>query len=105
MKVLHIVHSGLGGASSVVFSILKENKKNPFFKHNILFTGTTLFKDYKNKTKKFSSTSYFIKTKRFLPWVQWINIFINLCKNKPDIILLHNFQHIPVLFYKLLFKK
>lgn len=105
MKALHILHSGLGGSSSVVFSILKENNLNHFCKQYVLFTGHTLFKDYKNKTKKLSCQSYFIKTKKFLPWLQWLNIFIKLCRIKPDIILLHNFQHIPVLFYKLLFKK
>ena len=52
MKALHILYSGLGGSSSVVFSLLKENKKNHLIKQDILFTGTYLFPEYKKKNKK-----------------------------------------------------
>ena len=52
MKALHILYSGLGGSSSVVFSLLKENKKNHLIKQDILFTGTYLFSEYKKKIKK-----------------------------------------------------
>ena len=40
MKTLHVLYSGLGGASSVVFSLLKENKKK-ILKNNdkIILTG------------------------------------------------------------------
>jgi glycosyltransferase involved in cell wall biosynthesis len=105
MKILHILHSGLGGSASVVFSLLKENDQKSFNQHSTLFTGDSLFKNYKKKSKKLLSPSYFIKTKKYLPWLQWLNVFIKLCRIKPDLIILHNFQHIPVLFYKLLFKK
>ena len=105
MKALHILYSGLGGSSSVVFSLLKENKKNFLINQDILFTGSYLFSDYKNKTKKTKNNYFYIKTKKFFSWLYWFKIFLFLCKKKPDLIFLHNFQFIPTLFYKLIFRK
>ena len=64
MKLLHIVHLGLGGSASVVFSLLNESKKNIFIiEQNILFTGGHLIKDYKRKFNNSLNNTSFIKTK------------------------------------------
>ena len=105
MKVLHILYSGLGGSSSVVFSLLKENKKNFLIKQNILFTGNYLFKDYKYKTKNTNNNYFYIKTKKFFSWLSWFKTYFFLCREKPDLIFLHNFQFVPLLFYKFFFSK
>ena len=104
MKALHILYSGLGGSSSVVFSLLKENKKNHLIKQDILFTGTYLFSEYKKKIKK-KNNYFFIKTIKFLSWLSWFKVFLFLFNNKPDLIFLHNFQFVPTLIYKIIFKK
>ena len=105
MKTLHVLYSGLGGASSVVFSLLKENKKKILKNNDILFTGNYLFKGYKDRAKKTNNNYFFIKTRKLLPWLYWFKIFLFLCKKKPDLIFLHNFQFVPVLLYKLIFWK
>ena len=105
MKTLHILYSGLGGASSVVFSLLKENQKKSEIKQKILFTGSYLFKDHKDKVNNISNIFFYIKTKNFFPWFYWFKVFLFLCKEKPDIIFLHNFQIIATIFYKIIFKK
>jgi glycosyltransferase involved in cell wall biosynthesis len=105
MKALHILYSGLGGSSSVVFSLLNENKKEFMIRQNVLFTGSYLFKGYGNKIKNLDSNYFFIKTKKFFSWFYWFKVFLFLCKDKPDLIFLHNFQFIPSLFYKIIFKK
>ena len=104
MKALHILYSGLGGSSSVVFSLLKENKKNYLIKQDILFTGTYLFPEYKRKIKN-KNDYFFIKTIKFLSWLSWFKVFLFLNNHKPDLILLHNFQFMPTLLYKIIFKK
>ena len=42
-KILHILHSEMGGTADVVFSILQ--KKNKLFNEEILFIGPTLNKN------------------------------------------------------------
>ena len=104
MKALHILYSGLGGASSVVFSLLNENKKNFLIKQDVLFTGDYLLKDYKRKVKETKSKWFFVKTKKFYSWLSWFEVFLRLYKEKPNLIFLHNFQFIPCLLYKFFFR-
>jgi len=104
MKALHILFSGLGGSSSVVFSLLNENKNNFLIKQDVFFTGSYLSKDYIRKVKESKNKYFFIKTKKSYPWLSWFDVFLKLCKEKPDLIFLHNFQFIPCLFYKIFFK-
>ena len=104
MKALHILYSGLGGSSSVVFSLLNENKNNFFMKQDVLFTGNNLGKDYIKKVKESKNKHFFIKTKKHLSWLTWYAVFLKLCKEKPDLIFLHNYQFLPCFFYKIFFK-
>ena len=104
MKALHILYSGLGGSSSVVFSLLNENKNHFFMKQDVLFTGNNLGKDYIRKVKESKNKHFFIKTKKHLSWLTWYEVFLKLCKEKPDLIFLHNFQFLPCFFYKIFFK-
>ena len=46
MNVLHLVYSGLGGATSVVFSLI-EGDKNKILNSKIIFTGPKIYKNYK----------------------------------------------------------
>ena len=50
-NVLHLVYSGLGGASNVVFSLIEADKKR-FLNQNILFIGPKLNKYFNSKCKK-----------------------------------------------------
>lgn len=104
MKALHILYSGIGGSASVVFSLLNENKRDFLIKQNVLFTGDNLSKDYKKKVNKTKNKYFFIKTKKFYPWLSWSKVFFRIYKEKPNLIFLHNFQLIPCLFYKFFFK-
>ena len=74
-------------------------------KQDILFTGSYLFQDYKKRSKDIKNNYSYIKTINFLSFLSWFNVFLFLYKKKPDLIFLHNFQLVPVLFYKFIFKK
>ena len=104
MKALHILYSGLGGTASVAFSLLNENRKNFLIEQNFLFTGGYISKDYIRKVNEFKSRYSYINTKKYLSWISWFEIFSKLCKEKPNLIILHNYQFVPCLFYKILFK-
>jgi hypothetical protein len=46
MNALHLAYSGLGGTTSVVFSLI-EGDKNKILNSKIIFTGPKIHKDYK----------------------------------------------------------
>jgi len=101
-KVLHIVHSDLGGASSVVFSLIK--KKN-MWKNSVLFTGPKLLSDYSQSIKDKKISLNYVKVKKYLNLFYVLVVFFKICRIKPDIIILHNYQFLPVIIYKIFFNK
>lgn len=52
VKVLHLVYSGLGGASNVVFSLIEADRKKKFLNQNILFIGPKLNKYFSTKCRQ-----------------------------------------------------
>ena len=57
MKILQIVYSGLGGNSSVAFSIVEGQSKGKY-KNHFIFTGIEkIKKNYINKCKTLKITS------------------------------------------------
>ena len=60
MKILQIVYSGLGGNSSVAFSIVEGQKKNKKCKNFFLFSGVEkLLDDHKKKCIKLNISYIF----------------------------------------------
>jgi hypothetical protein len=63
-KILHILHSEMGGTADVVFSILQ--KKNKLFSEEILFIGPALNKNYVNILKRNKIKLTYIRSYRYL---------------------------------------
>ena len=103
MKIVHLVYSGIGGAGTVVLSLIKEDLKFKKNSSNVLFIGPKFSKIYKKilSNKKY----FFIKTIKYLQFLSWLNIIQKLNLLKPDVIFLHNYQIIPSIIYCLIFKK
>lgn len=101
MKITHIVYSYLGGPLSLVNSFL--NQKNSRDQESAIYVGPNLNAAVK-KNKKISPESiYYVKTIRFLSIFYFYKVFLKLIKLKPDIIVLHNYQIIPCILFKIFF--
>ena len=103
MKVLHLVYSGMGGATNLVFSILEGDKKK-LLNQNILFSGPYFFKGNKDRSKKLNTSFDWVKTYKYLAFMSYISVLKKLILFKPKIIFLHNYLIVPCLIYKFFFK-
>ncbi len=96
MRVAHILYSGIGGVFNVVNSIIKDKKKI----HSVIPVGPKLSKNFLIIEKNLKKNFFYVKTIKFFSVLFFINIFYNLCKFKPDIIVLHNYQILPCILAK-----
>lgn len=104
-SIIHLMYSGLGGASSIVFSLI-DNKITNNSKHQVLFLGEKLLIYHKYYCKKKKIKFTFIKKKKFKDYVKTVFLtFKRIQIIKPDIIFIHDFNIIPCLFYKFFYKK
>lgn len=101
-KVLHLVHSDLGGSFSIVFSLIK---KKFLWKNSVLFTGPVLLSDYSKAIEEKNIPLNYVKVRKYLNLFYVLIVFFKIIKIKPDIIILHNYQFLPVIMYKILFNK
>ena len=102
MKVMQIVYPGLGGNSSVAFSLVEGQNKT--YNNLFVFAGVeNLRKDFVKKCKKNKIKYKYDKKKR----LQFnISKLFHESKNfKPNIILIHDYFILPFFFYKFIFKK
>lgn len=104
-KVLHFLYPGVGGLGSVVLNLIEQNNVNKKWENYLIFTGPELSEKNKSFLKKTKAKYYFNKTKKFFTIFSWPKIFIAILKFKPDILLVHNFDIIPSLIYKIVFRK
>lgn len=104
VKILHLVYSGMGGTSSVVFSLIEADKRRKL-NHSILFIGPKLNKDFLIKSQKLKIKYNWIKTIKFFYFSSFIFVFNRIKSNTPDVIFIHNFYIIPCVFYKLFYRK
>ena len=101
IKITHILYSGLGGTSDVCNILGKlDNKLNT--KSSFIQIGPTRFKNQISQKKQ---KNYFIKTYRFFTIFYFLQVLSKLVKEKPNLVILHNYQIIPVFLYKFLFFK
>lgn len=103
MKVLHLVYSGMGGATNLVFSIV-EGDRSKKLNHGILFSGPIFFKSNKFRSIKLNIKFYWTRTFKFFQYCSYLSILKNIFLFKPEVIILHNYMIIPCLIYKLMFK-
>lgn len=101
MKITHIVYSYLGGPPSLVQSFL--NQKNSKNVESAIYVGPKIFMSTLKYKRFLPDNIYHIKTIRFLSIFYFYKVLLRLIKTKPQIIVLHNYQIIPCLIYKLFF--
>ena len=75
MKILHLVYSGLGGGTSVVFSLIEGNK-NKLIKNEILFSGPKIYSDTKSKALSLNAKFSYIKTIKLLSFISYFSMFL-----------------------------
>ena len=102
-KVLHLVYSGMGGASSVVFSLIEADKKN-FLNQSILFIGPKFNKYFSTKCKKLKVQYSWIVTTKFLYFFSFLITFHQIRKYKTNVILIHNYYILPCILYKIFYQ-
>ena len=101
LKITHILYSGLGGTSDVCQILCKLDD---------LITSTSSLitvgpKKLSNKFFKTEKKTHFVKTYRFFTIFYFFQVLYKIKKEKPNLIFLHNFQIIPIFFYKLFYNK
>lgn len=98
IKLVHILHSDLGGTASVVMALL--NLKKTLIKENLLFTGPRLNIFYKQFLKKKRIKLKFIKILKYFYIFSTFRIYNYLKKKNINVIILHNYQIFPSILYK-----
>jgi glycosyltransferase involved in cell wall biosynthesis len=100
VKILHLVYSGLGGASNVVFSLIEADDKK-ILNQNILFIGPNLNKYFFTKCKKLLIQYNWVKTIKYSYFFSFLTTFHQIRKYKPNVILIHNYYILPCILYKI----
>ena len=100
-KITHILYSGLGGTSDVC-NILGKLDKKLNTKSIFIQVGPVRFNKLVSQKNQ---TTYFIKTYRFFTIFYFFSVLSILIKEKPNLVILHNYQIIPVFLYKFFFFK
>ena len=100
-KICNILYSGLGGCSDVcnVLGKIDDHIETLSF---FILVGP---KRYINYVSKKNQSNYFVKTYRFISFFYFYPVLQILIKEKPDLVILHNYQILPVFFYKFLVNK
>jgi hypothetical protein len=87
MRLLHVIYSGLGGQGEFLFPLIKNLKKNSYYRHFIIFYGVEdLLIDYKNFCKENNIEFYYVNSKKLFSSINYIGILKSL---NPDIIFIH----------------
>ena len=102
-KVLNIVHSEIGGAGDVAFTL--DNFNSQEISTDYLFTGPTFFNGFKKKIKNLKKKIFYQKIKKKSYFLKTFDVIKNIKLIDPDIIILHNYQILSCLFMKLFYKK
>ena len=99
MKVIQILYSGVGGTSSVAFSLTKGDLKKKW-KHVFAFIGKEkLAPGHKQLCKKLSISFYnYEYIKNFI--IRELILFKLLVKEKPDSVVMHGFNIFSVIILK-----
>ncbi len=105
MKILQILHPGLGGTSTVAFSLVDSQKYIKLKVENyFLFNGNEeILKQYKDKCLK--KKINFIFYKLTFPFSTTLKVLNYITKVKPNVIINHSNSVFPTYIYKLLNKK
>lgn len=104
MKILQVVYSGLGGVSSVAFSLVEGQNKNIKISNFFLFCGVEkLVSGYKKKCLILGIKYCYLKKKKFQ--INYKKILNILEKNSPDILIVHDYNLLPFFVYKIFNKK
>ena len=106
MKVSHILFSGLGGHSSVVFSCIKADF-NKDFEHSLIFYGIeSLLYSHTENADNLNLPYANISKKKGLDMLSWHRVYRELKNKRPDVVLLHSISLIiPVYLYAIFYKK
>ena len=91
MKILQVVYSGLGGNSSVAFSFVEGQNNNKKINNFFLFCGVErLVNGYKKKCLILGIKYFYFRKKKFQ--IKFKKIFHILEKNKPDVLIVHDYN-------------
>lgn len=106
MKITHILFSGLGGHSSVVFSCIKADLEHEF-KHSLIFYGIeSILQSHIDNSEELKIPYLNIKKRKGLDLVSWWRVFQELRRKKPEVILLHSISLIiPTWIYAKVYRK
>lgn len=105
MTVVQILYSGLGGHSSVAFSLIEADKKKEF-DYVMLFYGIEgMPAAYIDKCKALGIKYFFIKKQIGFDNASQRNVIAVLKKIRPTVVLLHSMSLIIPVFYYSLFHK
>jgi len=106
LKLTHVLYSGLGGHSTVVFALI-EADINREMQHHIIFFGIeNVPESYIEKCKELQVGFNWVKKKKGADITSTLTFFKIIRTNRPDVILLHSVNLIlPAWFFKIIFHK
>lgn len=101
--ILHIMHSEIGGAGDIALNL--NQFENRFLQTEYLMTGPRLFYGFKNKFKSIKKNFFFLKINKGSHLLKIMTVIKKINKINPDLIILHNYQILPALYFKLFQEK
>ena len=97
------MHSEIGGAGDIALNLNRFD--NRLLKTQYLMTGPKIFYGFKNKLKNIKKKIFFQRIKKGSHFIKIISVIKKINKINPDLIILHNYQVLPTLYFKLFLKK
>ena len=101
--ILHVIHSEIGGAGDIAFHLNSFN--NRLLKTQYLMTGPKIFFGFKNKLKNIKKKIFFQRIEKGSRFIKIIKVIKKINQINPDVIILHNYQVLPTLYFKIFRKK
>ena len=101
--ILHIIHSEIGGAGDIAINLNEFENKD--FEVQYLLTGPKVFYGFINKLTKIKKKFFFQKIKKGSHFTKMLEVIKKIKVINPELIILHNYQVLPSIFFKLFKKK
>jgi len=94
-RVVQVLYSGLGGHSSVAFSLQEAAREQAAWRGGFLFFGVEpMLLTYRDFCERQGADYREVGVRAGLPWLAWVRLIRSLYALRPDVIILHSVKTI-----------
>jgi len=94
-RVVQVLYSGLGGHSSVAFSLQEAARERGAWRGGFVFFGVEpMLPTYREFCERQEAQYFGVAVRAGLPWIAWVRLIRSLYALRPDVIILHSVKTI-----------